>query len=162
MTARALVFCLVALAASWTNAFAQAATNITDSNHPLVRVLEAQYVKLLEAGRRGDLKAYRALRTAEFAKKSEGVTSEQLKKTTERDFEPKAFQLARADSTGEAARAVYLRAGPDKNQWEVVMFRREDGQWKIGQTLSATGPGGKEHAAEILEQLLKQPALQLR
>jgi hypothetical protein len=162
MNARTALLCLAALAASWTNAFAQAAVNVTDAGNPLVQALEAHYVKLLEAGRRGDVKAYLAMRTAEFAKKMESVTPEQLKQSVARDFDPKAFQFVRADSTGAAARTVYRRAAADRNQFEAVMFRNEGGQWKIGQTLSAAGPGGEAHVAPGLEFVLKQPHLQLR
>jgi hypothetical protein len=162
MNRRIALLCLAALAAAATNALAQTATNVIDPGHPVVRSLEAQYVKLLDAGRRGDVKAYLALRTEEFARKMEKVTPEQLRKSAAKDFDPKAFKFIRADASGASARVFYCRVGPDRNQWEAVMYRSENGQWKIGQTISAAGPGGEKEVGSGLELLLAQPFVQLR
>lgn len=134
----------------------------TDSNHPTAKLLEGLYLRYLEAGSRGDMAAYLHTRTAEMTKRiASQLTSEMLKRMAKHDLHPKESQFVRVDSSKKVSRIIYQKLGPDKSEWQAVMFHEENGEWKIGRIIGVLHGGNRPKHANGLEELLNHPDVEI-
>jgi hypothetical protein len=130
-----LSFCTFAVSAS-----AQAVTTITNRKDPLVQQLEARYRESLEVAAKGDVEAYRKYRTAAPSRLSLPSNGEVLKMFSGMLPPLDAMDFVRVDSSGQIARAVYRWRRADATRFTTIVFRMEQGEWKIFD-LAVKGPG---------------------
>ncbi len=131
-----------------------------DQSHPFVRLLEAQYDAYLQAGRRGDVEAYKRTRTTEQIVSMEA----HLKRTNKLDqfgaiikemasysHDYRKFQFIACDTANNRARLSYMRESEYRDatnkprvEFLIVMFDLEKGSWKIGYIGHMNVPGTHE------------------
>jgi hypothetical protein len=121
-----LSFCALALSAS-----AQAVTTITNRQDPLVQQLEARYRESLQVAARGDVEAYRKYRAATPSRLSLPTNGEVLKMFSGMLPPLDAMDFVRVDSGGQLARALYRWRRADATRFTTIVFRMEQGEWKI-------------------------------
>ena len=121
-----LWLCAIALSAS-----AQAVTTITNHADPLVQQLESRYRESLEVAAKGDVEAYRKYRTATPSRLSLPSNAEVLKMFSGMLPPLDAMDFVRVDSGGQLARALYRWRRADVTRFTTIVFRMEQGEWKI-------------------------------
>jgi hypothetical protein len=104
---------------------------ITDPAAPLVRQLEMRFASSLAAARSGDLDAYWGHRTAASRSRPPTLDSTRLKLLAELLPPLNTMQFVRLDSTTRMARALYRWRKADVAQYTVIVYRVEQGEWKI-------------------------------
>lgn len=117
-------------------AFAQVAAagalaTITDRKDPLVQRLETRYREALEVAAKGDIEAYRAYRTATPSRLSVPSNGEVLKMFSGMLPPLESMDFVRVDSSGALARALYRWRRADATRFTTIIFRLEQGEWKI-------------------------------
>jgi hypothetical protein len=127
VAASAGLTCLLAALAG----LAAAPEVITDPAAPLVRQLELRFASSLAAARSGDPDAYWSHRTAASRSRPPMLDSIRLKMLAELLPPLDTLQFVRLDSTGKMARALYRWRKQDAAQYTVVVYRVEQGEWKI-------------------------------
>jgi hypothetical protein len=110
---------------------AAAVEPITDPAAPLVRQLELRFASSLAAARSGDLDAYWAYRTAASRSRPPSLDSARLKLLAELLPPLETLKFVRLDSSGKVARALYRWRKSDVAQYTVIVYRVEQGEWKI-------------------------------
>lgn len=138
-------------------AFAQQPANTVDANSPFAELLASQYQKYRKAGAVGDVPAYLKSRSALAAKEMQKVSSAKLKAYAETDFDPAQYKLLRVEARSKSARAIWEKKAKDMVTYQLVMFRLEDGEWKIGEIIESINSGdmSKVPGPTGLEQLLQ-------
>ena len=121
---------LACLAAALT-AMAAAPEVITDPSAPLVKQLEMRFASSLIAARNGDAEAYWSHRTVASRSRPPALDSVRLKMLADLLPALDTLQFVRLDSTGSVARALYRWRKQDAAQYTVVVYRVEQGEWKI-------------------------------
>jgi hypothetical protein len=121
-----LSFCALALSTS-----AQAVTTITNRQDPLVQQLEARYRASLEVAARGDVEAYRRYRTAAPGRLSLPSNGDVLRMFSGMLPPLDTMEFVRVDSSGQLARALYRWRRADASRFTTIVFRLEQGEWKI-------------------------------
>ena len=104
---------------------------ITDPSAPLVKKLELRFASSLAAARSGDEDAYWSHRTVASRSRPPALDSARLKLLAELLPALDTLQFVRLDSTGSVARALYRWRKQDAAQYTVVVYRVEQGEWKI-------------------------------
>jgi hypothetical protein len=104
---------------------------ITDPSAPLVKKLEMRFASSLAAARNGDEEAYWSHRTAASRSRPPALDSTRLKMLAELLPGLDTLQFVRLDSTGSVARALYRWRKHDTAQYTVVVYRVEQGEWKV-------------------------------
>ena len=120
----------------------------TDPSHPFVKALEARYDAYHQAAQAGDVKAYKATRTAETVSEIEAHLREQnkldqfgllIRKIDGLDPTYRDFQFVQCEAKAQAARLCYQREAkapemPNNPRVEflILMFHQENSDWKIG------------------------------
>ena len=130
--------------------YAQAADpiNTTDSSHPFVKMLEAQYDTYLDAARKGDVEAYKRTRTVDVVTFMEEHLKKQnklndfgsmIQEMTAYDPSYRDFQFIACDTAEGIARLAYMRdseirdaSNKPRLEFLFLMFHREAGSWRIG------------------------------
>ena len=153
-----IILALMLLAGS---AFAQSPTYTTNPNDPFVKLLEGQYLRYIDAGTRGDVKAYLKTRSSEMAKRMADVSSESLKRMAPMDLNPIESQFVRLDSSGMVARLIYQQLGTEKSQWDAIVFIKEGGEWRIDRLASVLHVGNKPKDSDGLKELLEHREAQI-
>lgn len=113
------------------SADAESARQIKQQSDTLVRSLEALYARSMDVARSGDLDAYWRWRTASSRERPPRLT--RLLLPLFADLLPPlgTLQFVRMDTTAQIARALYKWPREDMARYTVVVYRIEDGQWKI-------------------------------
>lgn len=104
---------------------------ITDPAAPLVKQLELRFASSLAAARTGDPDAYWSHRTVASRSRPPMLDSMRLKMLAELLPPLDTLQFVRLDSTGKMARALYRWRKQDAAQYTVIVYRIEQGEWKI-------------------------------
>jgi hypothetical protein len=104
---------------------------ITDPQAPLVKQLETRFAGSLDAAREGDLEAYWSHRTAASRSRPPALDSVRLKLLAELLPPLDTLQFVRLDANGKVARALYRWRKQDAAQYTVIVYRVEQGEWKI-------------------------------
>ena len=104
---------------------------ITDPSAPLVKKLEMRFASSLAAARNGDQEAYWSHRTVASRSRPPALDSTRLKMLAELLPGLDTLQFVRLDSTGSVARALYRWRKQDAAQYTVVVYRVEQGEWKV-------------------------------
>jgi hypothetical protein len=110
---------------------AEAARQIKKQNDALVRSLEALYAKSMETARAGDLDAYWRWRTASARERPPRLTKSLLPLFAGMLPALGTLHFVRMDASGQMARALYRWPREDIARYTVVVYRVEDGEWKI-------------------------------
>ena len=161
--------CLVAAL----TAMAAAPEVITDPSAPLVKKLEMRFASSLAAARNGDADAYWSHRTAASRSRPPALDSVRLKMLADLLPALDTLQFVRLDATGNVARALYRWRKQDAAQYTVVVYRVEQGDWKIDdfsvkrsgmsapprQTLSEAGLPERSEASTTPAASLEAPRL---
>ena len=122
---------LLLLALAVAAAAAQDASVVSDRGAPLVRELEARYGQSMQAARRGDLEAYWRLRTAASRTRPPALDSARLRMLADLLPPLESLIFVRLDTTGKMARALYRWRKEDVAQYSVIVYRMEQGEWKL-------------------------------
>ena len=104
---------------------------VTNPDAPLVKELEMRFASSLAAARNGDEDAYWGHRTAASRNRPPALDSMRLKMLAELLPPLDTLQFVRLDSTGKVARALYRWRKQDAAQYTVIVYRVEQGEWKI-------------------------------
>jgi len=129
-------------------AAAQAAKTIADQNAPLVRELEARYTESMQAAQRGDVEGYWRLRTAASRTRPPALDSARLRLLAGLLPPLESLTFVRLDASGKAARALYRWRKEDVAQYSVIVYRMEQGQWRIDDvSVRRNGSGAPAAAA---------------
>jgi hypothetical protein len=137
-------------------AAAESARQIKKQDDALVRSLEALYAKSMQVARRGDLDAYWRWRTNSSRDRPPRLTRPLLPLFAGMLPALGTLQFVRMDTNSQTARALYKWPREDMARYTVVVYRIEDGEWKIDsitvRTDAVSNP--QEHAlAQKLRQL---------
>jgi hypothetical protein len=124
-----LLASLPALAASPVHA--ESARQIKKQNDPLVRSLEGLYAKSMDTARAGDIDAYWRWRTVSSRERPPRLTGPLLPLFAGMLPALGTLQFVRMDATGQMARALYRWPRDDMARYTVVVYRIEEGDWKI-------------------------------
>ena len=138
------------------------AQTITRHDDPLVKELEGRYAKFVAATRQGDMKAYRALRTAAANKGiPTDATGDQLKEMADM-MAPDlgTFKFMQLEAKGNNARAAYIYQTKDAMTVMVLMFVKEGTEWKIGSNYSHDYSGQVPKEAAALKEAMSSPETQ--
>lgn len=119
-------------------AHTEAARQIKKQNDALVRSLEALYAKSMETARSGDLDAYWRWRTASSRERPPRLTKSLLPLFAGMLPALGTLQFVRMDTTGQMARALYRWPREDMARYTVVVYRIEEGEWKIDSIIVRT------------------------
>lgn len=104
---------------------------ITDPQAPLVKQLEDRFASSLAAAREGDADAYWSHRTVAARGRPPALDSMRLKMLAELLPPLDTLQFVRLDANGKVARALYRWRKQDAAQYTVIVYRVEQGEWKI-------------------------------
>jgi hypothetical protein len=146
---------------------------VTNPDAPLVKELEMRFASSLAAARNGDEDAYWGYRTAASRNRPPALDSMRLKMLAELLPPLDALQFVRLDSTGKMARALYRWRKRDAAQYTVIVYRVEQGEWKIDdfavkrsgmappprQTLSEVAAPQRDETATVPAPSLEAPRL---
>lgn len=130
-------------------------TTITDRNAPLVKQLELRYDRSIATARSGDLNAYWTHRTAASRTRPPALDSERLRLLAQLLPPLERLQFVRLDATAQTARALYRWRRQDVVQYTVIVYRVEQGEWKIDD-FSVKRSGAPSADATRAETLLRQ------
>jgi hypothetical protein len=122
----ALIVC--ALTAS---VLAQAVDTITNQRDPLVQQLETRYRESLDVAARGDVETYRKYRTTAPSRLSVPSNGDVLKVFSGMLPPLDSMDFVRVDASGPLARALYRWRRADVTRFTTIVFRMEQGEWKI-------------------------------
>lgn len=127
---------LISIGLGWVSllafgAMAETPTAITNPSAPLVKQLEACYAKSIGVARTGDLDAYWRTRTAASKARPPALDSTRLRLLADLLPPLESLQFVRLDAAGKTARALYRWRKEDTAQFTVVVYRMEDGEWKL-------------------------------
>jgi len=127
---------LYLLAIAWllilpTSTHAESPRHIKKQDDALVRSLEALYAKSMQTARAGDLDGYWQWRTAASRDRPPHLTKPMLPVFADMLPALQTLQFVRMDTTPQMARALYKWPREDVARYTVVVYRIEDGDWKI-------------------------------
>lgn len=146
---------LLLLAMAGAAAAAQGASIISDRGAPLVRELEARYGQSMQAARRGDLEGYWRLRTAASRTRPPALDSARLRLLADLLPPLQSLIFVRLDTTDKMARALYRWRKEDVAQYSVIVYRMEQGEWKLDDfsvrraSVAAAVPGAARQAVPL-------------
>jgi hypothetical protein len=100
-------------------------------NDTLVRSLEGIYAKLMDAARAGDLDGYYRWRTSASRDRPPRLTKPLLPVFADMLPALRTLQFVRIDTTPQMVRALYRWPREDMARYTVVVYRLEEGDWKI-------------------------------
>jgi hypothetical protein len=112
-------------------AMAETPSAITNPSAPLVKQLEACYARSIGVARTGDLDAYWRTRTTASKTRPPALDSTRLRLLADLLPPLQSLQFVRLDTSGKTARALYRWRKEDSAQFTVVVYRMEDGDWKV-------------------------------
>ena len=132
------------------------ARQIKKQENTLVRSLEALYAKSMDVARSGDVDAYWRWRTAAARERPPYLDKFRLPLFAGMLPALETLQFVRMDASAQMARSLYKWPREDVARYTVVVYRIEDGEWKIDsitvRTDAVSNP--QEHAlAQKLRQL---------
>lgn len=139
-------------------AFAQSLLTTADVNNPFSKMLISQYQNYRKVGLAGDIPSYLKTRTSEVSKEISGsLTSEKLKRLSKLDFDPAEYRFIRVEARTKSARTLWEKRTEGTTTYQLVKYRLENGEWKIGETLESINIGdmSKVPGPTGLEQLLQ-------
>lgn len=140
-TALALMLCTGGAAA-------ETSKTAAERSAPLVRELEALYAASMQAARRGDLAAYWDLRTAASRTRPPSLDSARLRLLAGLLPPLESLDFVRLDASPRAARALYRWRRSDVAQYSVIVYRQEQGRWRIDDvSVRRNGTGAPARAA---------------
>ncbi len=137
---------LMGLLTGWAAA-QQPGTSVTQANDPLVQDFEALYAQSMQAARKGDLDAYWSTRTAAARKRPPTLDATRLQLLASLLPPLDTLQFVRLDSSGKVARVLYRWRKNEVEQYSVLVFRVEQGEWKLDDftvrrsAVNVAGPG---------------------
>jgi hypothetical protein len=136
---------------------------ITKHEDPLVKQIEGRYVTFADAARRGDMKTFRSLRTAQANQAiPPDATGEQLKQMADMMAPSiKGLTFLQLETGKNAARLAYKNRTKEGLTIVVLMFDKEGDAWMVGgnHTQDYVGQVPKESVA--LQEALSSPEVQL-
>jgi hypothetical protein len=97
----------------------------------LLRELEARYAQCMDAARRGDLPAYWRLRTAASRTRPPVLDAGRIRLLAELLPPLQSLEFVRLDANPKTARTLYRWRTEDVAQYSVVVYRLEQGAWKL-------------------------------
>jgi hypothetical protein len=110
---------------------AESARQIKKQDDALVRSLERLYAKAMQVARSGDLDAYWRWRTNSSRDRPPRLTRPLLPLFAGMFPALGTLQFVRMDTNSQTARALYKWPREDMARYTVVVYRVEDGDWKI-------------------------------
>jgi hypothetical protein len=137
------------------SAYAESARQIKHQSDALVRSLEALYAKSMEVARSGDLDAYWRWRTASSRERPPRLTRTLLPLFADLLPPLPNLRFVRMDITAQIARALYKWPREDMARYTVVVYRIEDGQWKI-ESITVRTDAIANPQEQVLAQKLRQ------
>lgn len=138
-------------------------TTITRADDALVREIETGYAKYVAAARKGDLGAFRSLRTA--ARNAEippNATGKDLKGMADM-LAPglEGYKFQRLDTTGKMARVAYGLEKKGELSIRVLMFEKDGAVWKAGDSADVSHIGQTPKLADAVAAALAKPEVKL-
>jgi len=175
---RILVPLCLALALVSQPAYAQAppAASTTDRRHPFVTHAEGLYGQYVVSESKGDISAFKKLRTKQANQrvmenlrklgKPESELGPMLKLAAKGETDLSQLAFVRCDAKAQVARLLYQREGRDPKapapEFVVFMFHWEDGAWRIGWIGRASAvPTRDKTDKRAVDELLKDPRFAL-
>jgi hypothetical protein len=152
---RALLFLLLCAEAA-----ADPSKQITKRTDPLVRVLETVYVKSMEVALTGDIEAYWRFRTVASRARPPMLNRERLPLFAQMLPPLGSMRFVRIDTSRGMARALYRWPREDMARYTVVVYRKEEGEWKIDSIVVKTDIVNDPREAEIMEEVRRRAAAQ--
>jgi hypothetical protein len=154
-----LALCVSAVAMAAEPAF----TTITRADDPLVKEIETGYAKYVAAARKGDLVAFRSLRTA--ARNAEippNATAKDLKGMADM-LAPglEGYKFQRLDTTGKMTRIAYSMEKKGELSIRVLMFEKDGAVWKAGDSADVSHIGQTPKLADAVVAALAKPEVKL-
>lgn len=136
-----------------------AVKSTTRYDDAVVRELEGRYAKFAVAAHKGDMAAFRALRTEEA---NQAIPSDamgaQLKEMADMMApDLSGYQFVQLETQGKEARMVYKRRSKEGLSFLVLMFEKDAGGWKIGGNHSQDFIGQTPSEGKGLKQALGSP-----
>ena len=140
------------------DAVADTSKQISRRTDPLVRTLEAVYAKSMEVALTGDIDAYWRYRTVASRERPPMLNRERLQLFAQMLPPLDALQFVRMDTSRGMARALYRWPRTDMARYTVVVYRNEQGEWKIDSIVVKTDIVSNPREAEMMEELRRRAA----
>ena len=137
---------------------------LTRTDDPLVKEIESNYSKYVAATGKGDLKTFKSYRTAKRnAEIPPNAIGADLKGMAEM-FAPSmaGYKFLQLDVKADLARAAYAQQKTGELNIRVLMFEKEGGVWKIGDSADSANIGQTPKLADALAKALKNPLVQFK
>jgi hypothetical protein len=150
---RALVFLLLCAEAA-----ADPSKQITKRADPLVHALETVYAKSMEVALTGNIEAYWRFRTVASRQRPPMLDRERLPLFAQMLPPLGSLQFVRTDTSRGMARALYRWPRADMARYTVIVYRNEEGEWKIDSIVVKTDIVNDPRQAEIMEEVLRRAA----
>jgi len=128
--------------------WAQSPVKIDQRSDPLVRSLEALYVKSMQIALSGDLDAYWRLRTAASRSRPPTLTRELLPLFAQMLPPLDSLSFVGLDFNGRSARALYRWSRTDMTRYTVVVYLLEQDTWRIDSIVVKTDRATNGREAE--------------
>jgi hypothetical protein len=117
----------------------------------LLHELESRYAQCMQAARRGDVEAYWSLRTAAARSRPPALDAQRIRLLADLLPPLETLQFVRLDASERTARTLYRWRKDDVAQFSVVVYRLEQGEWKVDDVaVRRTGSAGTSKAAPRL------------
>jgi ketosteroid isomerase-like protein len=142
------------------SALAEPATKpTTQHDDAAVKELESRYAKFVAAAHKGDMAAFRALRTEEANQAiPPDATGAQLKDMADMMApDLSGYQFVQLETQGKQARMAYKKRSREGLSFQVLMFEKDAGGWKIGGNHSQDFVGQTPSEDKGLKQALGSP-----
>jgi hypothetical protein len=137
---------------------AQTTRQVTRQDDPLVRTLETLYARSMDAARTADLDAYWRYRTRSSRARPPKLTKDLLPVFAEMLPPLQTLKFVRMDVSAEVARALYKWPRQDIARYTVLVYRREDAEWKIDSVTVRTDGTGHQRQSPSATQPRPTPA----
>lgn len=121
----------------------------TPAEQALVRNLEARYAQCMQAARRGDVAGYWRLRTDASRTRQPELDADRVRLLAQVLPPLETLEFVRLDASTKTARSLYRWRKSDVAQYSVLVFRQEQGEWKLDDVSVRRSPanGGSPGAA---------------
>jgi hypothetical protein len=127
------------------------ADGIAKTDTPLLRELESRYEQCMHSARNGDVEGYWRLRTTAARARPPAMDAQRIRLLADLLPPLDTLQFVRLDATERTARALYRWRKDDAAQFSVIVYRLEQGQWKVDDIGVRRGgaPAGPAAAARM-------------
>jgi hypothetical protein len=159
-----LIRCLVLVEATllglllWGTGLAEPPRPVAKRADPLVKSLETLYSKSMEVALTGDLDAYWRLRTAGSRQRPPMLNRERLPLLARMLPPLESLQFVRLDTDRSIARVLYRWPREDMIRYTVIVYRTEDGVWKIDSIVVKTDVVNNPREAVMTQELRRRAA----